>query len=248
MALPSELAEHVLEQHLHRVAPTTLAGEHVLSVPEPFHGLLPRGGLQRGWTVQVAGSASARALAWALLGEITTAGRWVATVNVAGVSLAAASELGVAIERVLVIENAKADVWSPTMGALIGAVDVILFDAPKHRIPPSEYRKIASRCRERGTILMELGTESSQYSGRHPRSGQLQYDVAFSVQPSEWDGLERGYGHLNARRMDVSVSGRRASGRQRRGSFELPTAEGTLRCLEEPGRVEEQRPRLAVVE
>lgn len=242
MVFPAELAEQA-----HRVAPTTLAGDQLLSVPELFHDLLPSGGLQRGWTVRLEGSSSARALAWALLSTATTAGRWVATVNVAGISLAAASELGVAIERVLVISNARAEVWSATLGALIGAVDVILFDAPHHRIPPSEYRKIASRCRERGTVLMELGTAQPRRSGRFAGVGQLQYDVSFSVQPSAWVGLESGYGHLQARGIDVSVSGRRATGRQRQGSFELPTADGTLRRIDNETR-HGRRTRLAVVE
>ena len=242
MAFPAELAEQA-----HRVAPTTLAGDQLLLVPELFHTLLPSGGLQRGWTVRLEGSASARALAWALLGDATTSGRWVATVNVEGVSLAAASELGVAIERVLVISNVGAEVWSATLGALIGAVDVIVFDAPRHRIPPSEYRKIASRCRERGTVLMELGPVSSPQSNRFANTGQLQYDVSFSVQPSRWVGLERGYGHLQARGVDVLVSGRRATGRQRKGSFELPTADGTLRRIDVEPRYD-QRTRLAVVE
>lgn len=242
MAFPSELVEQA-----QRVAPTTMAGDQLLSVPELFHNLLPSGGLQRGWTVRLEGSASARALAWALVSDATTSGRWVATVNVEGVSLAAASELGVAIERVLVISNVGAQVWSAALGALIGAVDVILFDTPHHRIPPSEYRKIASRCRERGTVLMELGTVSSGRSGRFSGVGQLQYDVSFSVKPSTWVGLERGHGHLQARGVDVSVSGRRATGRQRQGSFELPTVDGTLRRIDtEP--IHDQRPRLAVVE
>ena len=116
MAFPAELAEHV-----RRVAPVMLAGDQMLSVPEVFHSLLPGGGIQRGWTTRVDGSASARALAWSLLGEATTAGRWVAAVNVPGISLAAASELGVAVERVLVVRNVSAEVWSSAIGALIGA-------------------------------------------------------------------------------------------------------------------------------
>lgn len=236
MAIPAELAEQA-----HRISPATMANDQVLAVPELFHGLLPSGGFQRGWTVRVEGSASARALAWALLGNATTSGRWVATVNVEGICLAAASELGVAIERVLVVSNVGAKAWSSTLGALIGAVDVIVFDAPEHRIPPSEYRKIASRCRERGTVLVELGTRSPRRPGRLGNTGQLQYDVSFSVQPTAWTGLEGGYGYLQTRCVEVSVSGRRAVGQQRQGTFGLPTADGTLQRIDAPPQSQQAR-------
>ena len=191
MAFPAELTEQA-----RRIAPVLLAGEQILPVPEVFHSLLPGGGLQQGWVTRVDGSASSRALAWALLSEITTAGRWVAAVNVDGISLTAASEVGVAIERVLVVQHVTPEVWLSTIGALIGAVDVVLFGTPQHRIRPSDYRQIASRCRERGTVLMELAPVAATRPGRSGRRsgsvGQLQYDLSFTVAPIAWEGLGRG--------------------------------------------------------
>ena len=237
MAFPAELAEHV-----RRVAPVMLAGEQILAVPEVFSSILPGGGLQRGWTTRVDGSASARALAWALLGEATTAGRWVAAVNVPGISLAAASEVGVAVERVLVVQNVTPEVWAPTVGALIGAVDVVLFGAPQHRVRPSDYRQMASRCRERGTVLMELGPDPSTRPNSAAVAGQLQYDLSFNVDPVGWQGLGVGHGYLQSRGLKVSVTGRRAPGQGRHGHFELPGADGMLRLLETPEQV---KPRLS---
>ncbi len=229
MAFPAELAEHV-----RRVAPVMLAGDQLLSVPDVFHTLLPGGGIQRGWTTRVDGSASARALAWALLGEATTAGRWVAAVNVSGISLAAASELGVAVERVLVVQNVTAEVWSSAIGALIGAVDAVVFGSPTHRVRPSDHRQMASRCRERGTVLMELAPDSVARSGRFGSLGQLQYDLSFQVDPSDWVGLGQGHGHLQSRVAKVSVGGRRAPGQGRHDYFELPGADGVLRRFVPP--------------
>ena len=239
MVFPAELAEHV-----RRVAPVLLAGEQVLDVPEVFHSLLPGGGIQRGWTTRVDGCASSRALAWALLGEITTGGRWVAAVNVEGISLAAAAELGVAVERVLMVQNVTPDVWAATIGALIGAVDVVVFGEPQHRVRPSEYRQMASRCRERGTVLMELAPDPSTRVGRSGLVGQLQYDLSFQVDPMQWDGLGRGHGYLQARRVRVAVSGRRAPGQGRHGHFALPGDDGTLQQLTPEV---DQRPLLAAV-
>lgn len=235
MGLPSELHDQV-----RRIAPVVLAAEQVLPVPEVFHTLLPGKGLQRGWTTRVDGGASARALAWALLGDVTTSGGWIAAVDVSGISLAAAREVGVAIERVLVVTSPDGATWSATIGALIGAVDVIVFGAPKHRVQPREYRRMASRCRERGTVLVELaandgdrGRGGQQTQGQRDQ-GQLQYDVSFTVDPIGWSGLGQGFGRLQARGLDVSVAGRRMPGSGRRGQYELPAADGSLREIEQP--------------
>ena len=149
-----------------------------------------------------------------------------------------------AVERVLVVQNVTAEVWAPTVGALIGAVDVVLFGAPQHRVRPSDYRQMASRCRERGTVLMELGPEPSARPNRVTPAGQLQYDLSFSVNPVGWQGLGVGHGHLQSRGLKVSVTGRRAPGQGRHGHFELPSTDGTLRLLEAPEQV---RPRLSSV-
>jgi hypothetical protein len=234
MGLPLELQDQV-----RRIAPVMLAAEQVLPVPEVFHGLLPGGGLQRGWTTRVDGGASARALAWALLSNVTTSGGWIAVVDVSGINLGAAREVGIAIERVLVVTTPDSATWSATIGALIGAVDVIVFGSPNHRVQQSEYRRMASRCRERGTVLVELAPDPVQRrsnrftrdDGRHS-GGQLQYDVSFTVDPVRWQGLGRGHGRVQARGLDVVATGRRTPGAGRRGRFELPAADGTLKMVE----------------
>ncbi len=218
MALPAELRDQV-----QRIAPVVLAAEQVLPIPEIFHTVLPGGGLQRGWTTRVDGGSSSRALAWALLSTVTTSGGWIAAVDVPGISLTAAREVGVAIERVLVVTSTDASNWSNTIGALIGSVDAIVFGAPRHRVQPREYRRMASRCRERGTVLVELAKDTNE---------QLQYDVTFSVQPVEWHGLGAGHGRLSARGLDVSVTGRRTPGGGRHARFELPALDGRIRCLD----------------
>lgn len=219
--MPSGLPVELLEHH-RRIAPTVLAAEQVLPIPEIFHSLVPGGGLQRGWTTRVEGGSSARALAWAMLSEVTTSGGWIATVDVSGISLEAAREVGVAIERVLIVTSPDRASWSATIGALIGAVDVIVFGAPAHRVQPREYRRMASRCRERGTVLVELASANE---------GQLQYDVTFGVELNAWRGLGQGFGRLQSRRLDVSAAGRRLPGGTRHGRFEIPAADGTLQTI-----------------
>jgi hypothetical protein len=174
----------------------------------------------------VAGGPSARALAWSLLGSVTTAGGWIAAVDVPGIGLAAAREVGVAIERVLVVTSGGgADSWATAIGALIGAVDVVVFESPRHRVTPSEHRRLASRARERGSVLVELAT-----SPRPNRlSSQLQYDLSFHSRPAAWEGLGSGHGCLQGRVLDVALSGRRLGGPARSARLEVPGADGSLR-------------------
>jgi len=239
MALPAEHQDiELLRDAARRVAPIVLAAEQILPVPEIFHSMLPGGGLQRGWTTRVDGGSSARALAWALLGTVTTSGGWIAAVDVPGISLTAAREVGVAVERVLVVTSTEASTWSNTIGALIGAVDAIVFASPRHRVQQREYRRIASRCRERGTVLVELG---------HHVEGQLQYDVSFSVDPVKWHGLGTGHGRLQSRCLDVSVRGRRTPGAGRKARFELPGLDGQLRRITDESNQPESAPTLVSV-
>ena len=224
-----------LRDRVTRVAPVVLAAEQVLPVPELFTGLLPGRGLQRGWITRIEGGPSARAFAWAVIADVTTSGGWVAAVDVPGIGLAAARDVGVAIERVVVVTSPDTASWTTAVAALIGAVDVVVFDSPRHRVSPSEHRRLASRARERGTVLVELATTS-----RPARlESQLQYDLAFTTRPLAWEGLGAGHGCLRGRALDVSVSGRRLGGPARSARFELPGVDGTIRALDaiEPAAV-----------
>lgn len=210
------------------VAPVVLARELIVPVPQIFHELLPGAGLQRGWNTSVGGSPAARVFAWALLSEVTRSGGWVAAVDLSGISLTAANEVGLSIERVLVVSGADSRNWESTIGALVGAVDVVVYGFPRRRIPPSVFRKLISRCRERGTVLMAL---PSSYDAHSTPAPPVDVDIAFDVQPNSWHGLGQGHGHLQSRAIDVTVSGRRVPGRQRKGAFMLPDTDGKVRCV-----------------
>lgn len=127
-----------LREAAERVRPVALAREHTLPVAPALAALLP-GGLPRGSTVSVGTGADPRAagapvgatsLALALAAAPSQAGSWVALVGVPALGLAAAAELGVALERVAVIEAPPADTWAVVLGALVGAFDLVLFGPP----------------------------------------------------------------------------------------------------------------------
>ena len=72
----------------------------------PSRPLLPGGGLRRGATVSVtaaAGVGGATSLALALVAEASRAGSWVAAVGLPSLGLVAADELGVALERLVLV-------------------------------------------------------------------------------------------------------------------------------------------------
>src|SRR5690242_8664202 len=90
-----------------RARPVALAREQVLPVLPALESLLP-GGLRRGSTITVAGST---ALALVLLAGPVQAGSWVAAAGVSSLGLAAASELGVALDRLVLVADPPADAW-----------------------------------------------------------------------------------------------------------------------------------------
>ena len=199
-----------------RARPVALAREQVLPVLPALESVLP-GGLRRGSTVTVAGSTS---LALALLAGPVQAGSWVATVGVSSLGLAAASELGVALDRLVLVADPPADAWPTVVATLVDAFDVVLV-RPRARV--NDARRLAARTRERGAVLVILGDD---------RAWPEAPEVRLAITASEWFGLGAGYGHLRARRVRVEVDGRRGAARPRSADLWLPAAGGGVEKYE----------------
>src|SRR5947209_4215407 len=100
------------------------SGGRVLPVLPALSGLLPEGGLKRGSVVSVAGATS---LALALLAGPSAAGSWCAAVGMPSLGVAAAAEVGIALERFpLVAAPPNAEEWAWTVATMLDAVDVVL--------------------------------------------------------------------------------------------------------------------------
>ena len=95
-----------------RVRSLAGAAERTLPVPAALVDLVPQGGLQRGSTAATGGVA-ATSLALALVGPVTVAGSWVAVVGLPRLGLLAAAELGVDLERVILVADPGAAAWRP---------------------------------------------------------------------------------------------------------------------------------------
>jgi hypothetical protein len=212
-------AENIARLHevAARARPVALAREHVLTVLEPLQPLLPDG-LRRGSTVAVGDSTS---LALALVAGPSSSGSWAAAVGVSHLGLAAAAELGVALDRFVVVADPPRDAWATVVATLVDALDVVLVRA-RHRINGNDARRLIARARERGSVLIVLGNSWPEAP-----------DVRLSIVRAEWEGIGDGYGHLQARRITIEANGRRAAARTKKLELWLPASDGGIASVEE---------------
>jgi hypothetical protein len=184
-----------------RVAPLALAGERTLPVSEAFSELFPERGLVRGRTLACSGPA-ATSLALALAAPAVAAGSWLAAIDVPTIGLDAASEFGIALERVVAVRTEAAR-WPDVVAAAADGFDLLLTRVPAEA-SPSAMRKVASRLRQRDVVMLVLGDP-----------GPLSCDGVLHADGAEWIGLGDGHGQLQQRRLVVEASGRRLHGRRR---------------------------------
>lgn len=188
-----------------RARPLSDRRDQVLPV-SPVLGALVPGGLIRGSVVAVGPSAAGAttSLAWTLLAAASGAGSWCAGVGTTDVGVVAVDELGVDLDRlVLVPEPGRR--WAEVVAALVPGMDIVLL-APPGPVGPGMARRVVARARERRAVLVVLDRH-----GRWP----IGPDLRLTVTSETWEGLGAGHGHLHRRRLSVQVSGRRAAARAR---------------------------------
>ncbi|GAB2752117.1 hypothetical protein JOM49_002104 [Amycolatopsis magusensis] len=191
----------------------------VLPVLPELAGLLPAGGLRRGGTVAVHGSTS---LLLALLAEATSRGSWAAVVGVPELGVVAAHELGVAVDRLALVNRPGMEFGAVT-AALLDGMDLVAVGgagggargAGPSRSQQQLARRLSARARNRGAVLLSLG----------PWPGA---EVELSGEVVAWHGLHAsGKGFLRGRELNVRTNGRGAAARPGQTSLLLPTAAHT---------------------
>jgi len=220
-----------LRQVADRARPVTLAREHTLPVPEPLQPLLPDGALARGSAVAVAGP-GATTLALNLTAAASLAGSWVVVVGLSELGLAAAAEAGIDLHRLALVEAPEPGRWAAVVAALVGGVDLIVVDG-RAPLTASDGRRLASRVRERGSVLVTV-TPGSLPAVRRP--GEWPSDVTLTVAAGRWEGLGDGHGHLRRRRVRVEAEGRGRASRPRRAELWLPSDRGQVSADSRPSR------------
>ncbi|MFB9907779.1 hypothetical protein [Allokutzneria oryzae] len=181
----------------------------VLPVNPHLREVLPWPGLRRGTTIAV-GSMS---LLFALLAPVTAAGGWAAVVGVPELSVLAAAEAGVAVERMPLVPRPGIEL-ATVVAALVDGVDLVAFTAPRS-LSRAEQRTLTARARQRGAVLLPLGPWPSA-------------DVALRCTSGRWLGLDAGHGHLVEREVEIHASGRGAAARPRSTRVRLPGPGGPL--------------------
>lgn len=202
---------------LEAVRPTTLSKEQVLDVPDVLQPLFPWGGLQRGWSVGISGDA-AWTLTAAMLAPSLGEQGWLAVVGAPLVNMASAAEVGLRMDRVLVVDTPPAGQWGTVIASLLEAVQAVVI-APPSRIGGREARRIGARLREqRGTLVHLDGGATWPYG----------LDMSLSSTTTEWQGIGEGHGYLRFRRMNVEAIGRRSASHPRSVSIWMPGPDGSL--------------------
>jgi hypothetical protein len=208
-----------LEGLAERVQPVALAREQRLPVAAPLEPLLP-GGMRRGSTVAVTAvrgaGGGATSLALALAAGPSADGSWVAAVGFPSLGLAAAAEVGIALERLVLVAAPPSRAWTTVVATLVDGFDVVLV-AGGRSLRAGDARRLVARARERGTVVIPVGAPM----GDAP-------DVSLVVTSARWEGLGDGHGHLMARRVVVESGGRREAARARRVELWLPAADGGI--------------------
>jgi hypothetical protein len=200
-----------------RLAPVTLAREQLLAVPDPLLPLFPFGGLQKGQSIGFRGPGS-WSVAMAMAGSLLGNDGWMATIGVEELGLLAASEAGIRLDRLLLIETPPAAQLATVVAALIEVMGVIAL-APCREVGTGDARRLAARSREQGSTLFLLD------GGRHWPHG---LDLTITTTPQQWEGVGQGHGHLEWRQLLVEAVGRRSSARPRQVSVLLPAPDGGL--------------------
>jgi hypothetical protein len=210
--LPAGLAD--------RVRPATPVAGRTLPVPPPLAPLFPAGSLRRGTTTTVAGlpGHGATTLALALLAAASAAGSWCAAVGLPDPGVVAAAGLGLDLRRVVFVPHPGTG-WAEAAGDLLSGVDAVLV-RPPGRARLTAARHLTARARERQAALVVLLEGPAAW----PEGG----DLALTVGAVEWEGVGQGHGHLQRRRAEVRVSGRRAAGKVSECSLWLPAGSGAV--------------------
>jgi len=175
--------------------------------PRPLGAILDDGRLPRGAASVVTGSAS---LLLALLATSQGSSDWLAVVGAPDLGMLAATDAGVALERVALVPRAGDDPAGVVAALLDGMTYVVV--GPDARLTASERRRLLARARERGSGLVAVG------AWEHAA-------VRLDVVAHRWAGADAGDGYL--RRCDLDVA-RTARGVTDRWTLTLPTPGSSL--------------------
>ena len=191
--LAADLADLGDVTTLARLAPV---GDRNLPVHAALAGLFPDAGLRRGSVVGCSGPA-ATSLMLALAAAPAAAGSWVAAVGLPALGIEAAAQLGVPLERLVLVDAGHGpSEWAERLAAAADGFEILITTVP----PGAERaaRRVRQRLQARGAVLLAI----------HP-AGRVGCDAEVTTLDSRWVGLGDGHGALLGRRVTARSGGRR---------------------------------------
>lgn len=183
-----------------------LRPEPGLPVASELQQLLPWPGLRRGAVVAVHSSALALL---ALLGEASKNGAWISFIGFSRLSIAAAAEAGIALDRVILVPHPGAK-WLEVMAVMIDGTQLVVAPVPPGGVTDAQARTLTARARQRGTVIVPFGP------------GWPGADLTIERTAARWQGLGMGHGRLRWMEADYVSRGRGSAMRPRRCTISLP--------------------------
>ena len=214
-------------ERLAQLVPVTMsvssARDRLLPVVPALGSLFPDAGLTRGSIIGCQGPAAV-SIALAAVAGASAAGSWLAVVGLPTLGLCAAREVGVALERLVMVADTTdlgEAVWANMLAALIDGFDLVLVRGAA-QLRSGSARRLQARLQARGGVLVVVGDP-----------GQFACDLIISAHAGRWEGLGDGTGRLVQRRLTVSASGRRMA-RARQAEVWLPGPQGGIEAASGP--------------
>jgi hypothetical protein len=227
-ARAAELSRDHLAATFSRQTTPVVAGEDLVPLLLPLQQALGVDGLRRGSTVLLGGEEGfgATSLALALLAKATTDGMWCSIVGPPDLGLVAAVELGVDLERLVVVAAPRVRA-ATAIGALVEGCDVVMLRLPL-AMTRTEMLRLGARARQRRVLVVLLSD---------PRSRAVAWpeapDITVQIRSSVFYGIESGSGRIAGRRVEIETMHRRSGGLQAPVALWLPAVTGELRLVDQ---------------
>jgi recA bacterial DNA recombination protein len=217
-----------------------LAGDDLVPLLGPLQLALGVEGLRRGSTVLLSGAegAGSTSLAFALLAQATTDGMWCSIVGPPDLGMVAAAELGVDLERLVVVAAPGARA-ATAIGALVEGCDVVLLRLPV-AMTRTEMLRLSARARQRRVLVVLLADPKSR-AVAWPEAP----DITVRIRSSVFYGIERGGGRIAGRRVELETIQRRAAGSHAPVVLWLPSETGELRLVDRDEMSRDEMSRVA---
>ena len=160
-----------------RAAGVGATGQNSFAVPKALEQLLPQG-LPRGSVCCVEGSTT---VLLALAAQVTQQEGWTAFVGTTDINFVAAQDLGMKLERVIVVPEPGGHV-PEIMATLIDGMDLVVV-GQQLGLTSRQQSRLTARARERGTTILVAGQWPGARLHLYGRAGQ-------------WQGANQGLGRL----------------------------------------------------